>query len=172
VSPHTYIFTQFDVVPVEGSTADLRDLIYEVLYRDWGVARNANWLHREDGGDFIVARNRWGMPLGLVRLMPVDLADPTRRQIRQVSVAHAAQGRGIGAALVCEAERIALEAGASTLWLTSRNSAYGFYEAAGFTSSGDEFLSELTRLPHLYMEKRIVAGEGPCAAETRCLASA
>ena len=158
--PYTHVFAQFDVVPVADSTDDLRELIYDVLYRDFSVPRNVNWLHLEEGGTLIVARNRWGLPLGLVRLMPVDPARPLDRQIRQVVVSHAAQGRGVGAALVCEAERIALEDGAVSLWLHSRASAYGFYEAAGFEASGEEFASVLTKLPHRFMTKRIRQGAG------------
>lgn len=157
--PYTNIFTRFDIVPVEQSTSDLRDLIYNVLYREYEVPRNANWLHLEEGGHFIVARNRWGLPLGLVRIMPVDPTMPNRRQVRQVAVSHAAQGRGIGAALEREAERIAALDGADTLWLNSRFSAYGFYEAAGYRPIGEEFLSELTKIPHRYMEKRLTAAE-------------
>ena len=56
--PYTNIFTRFDIVPVEQSTSDLRDLIYNVLYREYEVPRNANWLHLEEGGHLIVARNR------------------------------------------------------------------------------------------------------------------
>ena len=54
---------------------DLLDLLYEVLYAEYGVARQADWLHAADGGVFLVARGAGDTLLGAARLLPPDAAD-------------------------------------------------------------------------------------------------
>lgn len=49
------------------------------------------------------------------------------------------RGRGMGAALVLEGERIARASGAAALWCNARLTARGFYEKLGFAIEGDPF---------------------------------
>lgn len=144
-----------EVVDVLGCPPDVRELLYGVMYREWGVAPEQNWLHEEHGGQLILMRdeNQNDSLLGMVRLMGRDVTNPTARQIRQVVMAQEARGKGIGRTLVSEAERLAKAEGAHSTWLQSRHLAYEFYERLGYVASGEEFLSEMTKIPHRYMEK-------------------
>lgn len=164
----------FPVCSVAECPADIAELLYTQLYSEYGVARDSQWLHVEDGGQFIAARDADGTLLGVVRLMPADVgADVNcgpdcapddlcgRRQIRQVVVAPVARRRGVGRELMTRVADLARAEGAESLWLNSRHSAYRFYESLGFVASGQEFLSALTGIPHRYMELEL---SGTCAA--------
>lgn len=68
----------------------------------------------------------------------LSLAATRRAQIEGVRVARGARGRGIGKALIEDAEMRARGAGCGLLQLTSNKSrarAVGFYEGLGFTAS-------------------------------------
>ena len=61
-----------------------------------------------------------------------------RAQVEGVRVASALRGRGLGRALMAEAERRARAGGATLMQLTSdraRDAAHAFYEGCGFTAS-------------------------------------
>ena len=53
-------------------------------------------------------------------------------------------------------EARAAEQGARETWLNSRNTAYRFYEALGYVLEGEEFVSEVTGIPHRAARKRLV----------------
>lgn len=131
----------------------VRDLLYDVLYGDFGVARDAEWLHAEDGGVFALATAPDASLLGVIRLMPAT--GEASRQLRQLAVAADARGRGVGAALVIAMERRARTEGATEVWLHARDSAYGFYERLGYRFAGDTFVSALTGIPHRTMRKAL-----------------
>lgn len=144
---------------------ELQQLSYEVLYQRYGVARDGDWYHPANGSEFSVAiaetndAAAQGAILGSARLLPFE-AGSLSRQVRQVAVAPAAQGAGVGRVLMEALERIAAREGATELWLNARASAYGFYERLGFVAEGDEFVSALTGIPHRTMRKRLNAGRG------------
>lgn len=71
----------------------------------------------------------------------------------RLAVARAHRGRGLGAALLAEAEREARAAGAQRMGLAAQTSAIGLYEAAGFSPYGDVYEDE--GIPHRNMEKRL-----------------
>lgn len=168
----------FEVCSVSDRPADIGELLYTELYSDYGVPRESGWLHVEDGGTFVAARDAaTGALLGVVRLMPAGVGADVNcgpdcapdnlaglRQIRQVVVAAAARRRGVGRALMGEVTRIAAAEGARSLWLNSRHSAYAFYADLGFVASGEEFLSALTGIPHRYMELQLVGSAAPLEA--------
>lgn len=132
---------------------EVLDLYYDVLYGPFGVARETEWYHPAYGSRFAVALAEDGGLLGSARLLP--RAGDAERQVRQVVVVPEAQGRGTGRALMEAIERIAAEENARELWLNARSVAYGFYEALGWEFVGEEFASELTRVPHRLMRKRV-----------------
>jgi predicted GNAT family N-acyltransferase len=131
---------------------EVLDLYYDVLYGPFGVARETEWYHPAHGSRFAIALSEDGALLGSARLLPS--AGDAERQVRQVVVSPEAQGRGTGRALMEAIERIAAEEGARELWLNASSVAYGFYEALGWEFVGEEFASELTRVPHRLMRKR------------------
>lgn len=145
---------------------ELLDLSYAELYGPFGVARDGHWYHPAHGSEFAVALAEndivaaaaadsafTGELLGSARLLPA--AGEVSRQVRQVAVAPAARGTGVGRALMLALEEIAAREGASDLWLNARSSAYGFYERLGYVAEGDEFTSALTGILHRTMRKHL-----------------
>lgn len=135
--------------------SEIQNLYFSVLYADFGVPRGADWYHDAHGSVFAVALDDSGAILGAARLLPAPGA--VSRQLRQVAVAPAAHGRGLGRLLLLDLEALAIEEGASELWLNSRSTAYGFYERLGYSREGEEFESELTGIMHTTMRKRLVS---------------
>lgn len=145
-----------EIIEVVGAPTEVRDLIYENLYQNYGVDELFdNWFHQERGGEFLLKRDEDQKLLGVVRLMPVTDNNPLSRQVRQVAVSPAARGLGVGRELMAYVEDLARDQGAEELWLESRGVAYGFYNKLGYTKAGEEFTSALTHLPHTRMTKNI-----------------
>lgn len=145
-----------EIIEVVGAPSEVRDLIYENLYQNYGVDELFdNWFHQEKGGEFLLKRDASQKLLGVVRLMPIAENNPLTRQVRQVAVSPAARGLGVGRELMNFIEDLARDQGADELWLESRGGAYGFYSRLGYITAGEEFISELTRLPHCRMTKDI-----------------
>jgi GNAT superfamily N-acetyltransferase len=67
-------------------------------------------------------------------------------QLRGMAVEPGQQGRGIGLALLADAERRLRAAGAAGMWANGRDTALGFYERAGWVVEGDGYV--LVDLPH------------------------
>jgi ribosomal protein S18 acetylase RimI-like enzyme len=134
--------------------AELLDLSYDVLYRDFAVARDGDWYHPANGSEFAVALQSTGELLGTARLLPAP--GDSSRQVRQVAVSPGAHGRGVGRALMRELERLATAEGADQTWLHARENAFGFYARLGYKPEGEVFVSELTGIPHRTMRKRLV----------------
>ena len=76
---------------------------------------------------------------------------PTSARIRQMAVAPAHQGKGIGQRIMLEMEKSLRARGYKSFELDARVTAVGFYEKLGYTAVGDEFM-EVT-VPHFRMEK-------------------
>jgi predicted GNAT family N-acyltransferase len=79
--------------------------------------------------------------------------DPKTVRLRQMAVTSVLQGKGIGRALMNFAENIARDRGYKRITMHARKTAIGFYEKAGYKTSGDEFV-EVT-IPHFEMEKEL-----------------
>lgn len=129
------------------------NLMYVVLYRDFGVPPKAQWHVSGEPGMCAVALTSRGGLLGVARLL--GAAGDETRQLRQVAVEPAVHGSGVGSALVRELEQAAEEQGASQIVLNARDTAIPFYERLGYTAEGDTFISELTGIPHRFMRKRL-----------------
>jgi len=132
---------------------EVLDLSYAELYCPFGVVRDAEWYHPAHGSEFAVALDERGRIVGTARLLP-GAGDP-ERQVRQVVVAPAARGLGVGRLLMQALEGTARTEGAVELWLHARESAIGFYERLGYACEGDRFVSPLTGIPHRTMRKRL-----------------
>jgi len=125
-------------------------LIYEVLYREFGVPEDGDW-HQPAEEDVQVAALCGFALAGSARL--VTGPDKKSAQLRQVAVAPEFRGRGVGRALVQELESWARGAGFVEVWLNARDSAFEFYERLGYEYTGELFTSELTGIPHRRMRK-------------------
>jgi hypothetical protein len=134
-------------------SAELLDLVYDVLYRDFGVERDRDWLHAAPGSQWAVALDSDDVLLGVARLLPA--AGERSRQLRQVAVLGERRRVGVGSQLVRALEQRAATEHAQELWLNARDSAFDFYEALGYEYAGPPFVSELTAIPHRRMLKRL-----------------
>lgn len=74
-------------------------------------------------------------------------------RIRQMAVAPAHQGKGLGRRLLGEVETDLRARGFRHLQLNARSSAAGFYEKLGYRAIGDEYLS--VTVPHVRMVKAL-----------------
>lgn len=132
---------------------------FAVLYEPFGVpwpeerSEGADWMHPAPGTRLAVAIADDGGLLGSARLLPS--AGDNERQVRQVAVSPRARGLGVGKALMLALESKAADEGASEMWLNSRNTAYGFYEALGYALEGEEFVSEVTGIVHRAARKQL-----------------
>lgn len=128
----------------------IEQLIYDVLYADFGVEPDGEWRQSCVDGELVVAF--YGMkPVGTAALIGQPGSD--RLQLRQLAVLPEHRGTGVGRALVEELEASARAQGTTEIWLNAREVAFGFYEALGYEYTGDVFVSELTHLPHRPMRK-------------------
>ncbi len=92
-------------------------------------------LLADDDTYLFVARDDDGSALGTLTLAVFHLLSGTRSLIEDVVVSEAARGKGVGAALVNEAIRVARALGVRNIDLTSRPSrqaANRLYERCGF----------------------------------------
>jgi GNAT superfamily N-acetyltransferase len=146
---------------------DIHALRHEVLFAPFGLPRDDSWddagvdrLHLVAVHD---AQDGSGLPgepaaaiLGYLSLL---LEAEGMGHVRQVSVREDRQGAGIGRALMAEAEAEAQRRGLVVLWLHARVSAEAFYHRLGsVTTSDGTFPSGRTGMPHVRMEKRLLAG--------------
>jgi histidinol dehydrogenase len=79
---------------------------------------------------------------------------PDTVQLRQMAVAPAYQGKGIGEQILRFVEKKADENGYDVIRLHARKTAAGFYEKNGYSILGEEFTE--VGIPHLKMEKLLV----------------
>ena len=147
----------FSIVSVEDAPAEIPQLIYDSLYRDFNVSFDPieQWYNGSLGGQFIVARDSSGSLLGLCRLMPSIADNPHAQQVRQVVVSAKKQGLGVGKQLMEHAQNMAKAQGCKELFLWSRYPAYGFYENLGYHFFSDEWTSSLTHINYRTMVKAL-----------------
>jgi predicted GNAT family N-acyltransferase len=74
-------------------------------------------------------------------------------QLGRMAVEPSMRGRGLGSAVLAEAERAAGAAGAQRIRLHAQTTARSLYERGGFEVVGEEFIDEGT--PHVPMEKAL-----------------
>lgn len=145
------------IVPVDAAPEAVFQFLYDMLYADNGVDFEPGlWRSLEAGGEYICRFDDEGRVLGVVRLMPAqEDSSAVSRQVRQVAVDPAHRGNGIGRTLMRDAEERAFAQGAEFLWLEARSVAYKFYQNLGYQLSGEQFISQLTKIPHSKMEKSL-----------------
>lgn len=142
------------LVPADWERLDeVSTLLYETLYRGHGVAIDAPWRHEGEHGTLAVAIGEDGVLYGSARLL--GAAGDASRQLRQLAVVRAARGHGVGRSLVHLLEEVAATEGAREVWLNARDTAYAFYRRIGYRFVGEEFVSELTHMPHRRMSKDV-----------------
>jgi len=130
-------------------------LRFEVFCKGQGVALEAERDGRDQEAVHLVAVEGPRV-IGTCRLLVDD--DVARLGRMAVEAAH--RGRGVGAALLAEAERAMRGAGADRIRLHAQTAARGVYDRAGYRVLGEEFVEE--GIEHVAMEMPL-AGEAPVA---------
>jgi len=125
-------------------------LRYEVLRRPLGLEFTPEQLAKEYDQIHLAAYEPAGRLLAYLNLTPVD-ADVVK--MRQVVVAPAQQGRGVGKALVAESELLAADLHFKKMTLHARQVAIPFYERLGYAIVGEPF--EEVSIQHFKMEKNL-----------------
>ena len=120
-----------------------------VFVDEQGVALEEELDGRDDDAVHLVAVEPDGTVNGTCRLR----RDGVTVKLERMAVAPGARGRGLGSALVAEAERAAGEAGVERIALAAQVAATGLYERAGYAAYGERFLD--AGLEHQMMEKRL-----------------
>ena len=85
--------------------------------------------------------------VGCITVFPEAFDGEPGWRLRGMATAEHWRGRGVGAAMLGDAQRRVVELGADLLWCNARLSAAGFYEGCGFRVVGPQFLAELD-IPH------------------------
>jgi predicted GNAT family N-acyltransferase len=100
-----------------------------------------------DGEALHLVAVREGAVIGTCRLV----FDGPVARLGRMAVEADLRGQGVGAALLEEAERCALEAGSERIDLHAQTPAIPLYARHGFEQRGDLFVEE--GIPHVSMEK-------------------
>jgi predicted GNAT family N-acyltransferase len=132
----------------EGEVAAALRLRERVFAEEQGVRPEADRDGRDPEATHLVAVDG-GRVVGTCRL--VFRGDVAR--LGRLAVEPPLRGRGIGAAILREAEREALDAGARRISLHAQLAARSLYQRGGYRESGPEFMEE--GIPHVTMEKRL-----------------
>lgn len=119
-----------------------------VFSGEQGVRQEADRDGRDPEATHVVAVEN-GRVLGTCRL--VFQGDVAR--LGRMAVERELRGHGVGAAILHEAERAAIAAGASRISLHAQLPARSLYERDGYLQHGGEFVEE--GIAHVAMEKRI-----------------
>jgi predicted GNAT family N-acyltransferase len=90
-----------------------------------------------------------GRVIGTCRLV----FDGPLARLGRMAVEDDYRGRGLGAAILAEAEQQARAAGSERMRLHAQIAARSLYERGGFVAQGQQFMEE--GIPHLTMEKRL-----------------
>lgn len=88
--------------------------------------------------------------VGCVVVVPLAAGEA---QLKQMAIAEAVRGNGLGRRLFEALEARLIAMGVGELRLHARETAVGFYEQLGFESEGELFLE--VSIPHVKMRKRI-----------------
>jgi predicted GNAT family N-acyltransferase len=113
-----------------------------------GLTLSETDVRGEEHQMHIVALDDRGAVVGCVLIAPQP--DGIAR-IRQMAVAETFRGKGIGAALMAQAEAAARSLPAHKITMHARLYARGFYERMGYRTVAEPF-TEMT-IPHIKMEK-------------------
>jgi len=128
---------------------DVLALRNEVLRKPLGLnIYHENLDHELDAQIFIYQTE--GKVVGCLLLFPEA---PQVVRFKQMAVAPAYQGRGIGRALIKAAEDFALSKGFSNVYFHARESAIPFYEKMGYSTFSDSFTE--VGIPHKKMGRNL-----------------
>ncbi|MCY7349995.1 MAG: GNAT family N-acetyltransferase [Cytophagaceae bacterium] len=126
-------------------------LRFEILRQPWGQAPGTERLPDEAEATHAAAFDTDGTLLGVGRLQQNS---PTQGQVRLMAVSPAAQGRGVGKAIVQYLEDQARQQGLTEIVLEARQNAVAFYEGIGYEIRAKSHLL-FGEIQHWTMQKKI-----------------
>ena len=132
----------------EGEVAAALALRSRVFCEEQGVSFESDQDGRDPEATHIVAVDA-DTVIGTCRL----LFRGQVARLGRLAVQPERRGDGIGAALLREADRVAVEAGAGSIALHAQTYALSLYEHAGYHEYGPTFVEE--GIEHVAMEKRL-----------------
>jgi len=116
-------------------TAQLDELLWEVLWKPLGLARNVRDSFKLEGKCLeFCARIEGALIAGLV----ANWTSPTEVELRHIAVRPENQKQGIGAQLVAELLRHVSVQGCTRMHTIARNTAAHFFRKLGFTTAPGE----------------------------------
>jgi len=121
-------------------------LRHEVFVEEQGVPRELE-IDEDDRTAVHIVAFEDGALVGTCRVLRAG----SQAKFGRLVVARHARGRGIGAALLAEAERRAHTMGCERMVLAAQTSAMGLYERAGYAARGEVYLD--AGIEHMTMEK-------------------
>jgi predicted GNAT family N-acyltransferase len=124
------------------------ELRSRVFCGEQGVSFEADQDGRDGEATHVVAVED-GVVIGTCRL----LFRSTIARLGRLAVERGRRGDGVAAAILREADRLALDAGADSIALHAQTYALTLYENAGYTEYGPPFVEE--GIEHVAMEKRL-----------------
>jgi ribosomal protein S18 acetylase RimI-like enzyme len=162
--------------PEDPLMREVHALRHEVLFAPFGLERNDSWddagvdrlhlvaLAQEPGGETDAAL--WhdsasatdstpGRGPELVGYASLLLEPDGTAHVRQLSVRADRQRRGLGRALMQEAEAESIRRGIPLICLNARVTAEAFYHRLGYATVSGVFSSGRTSVPHVRMEKQL-----------------
>lgn len=143
--------TDYQILRIEFGTPEYDEAIalrYEILRKPLGMQYNTEDLAKEYDQYHLAYYDRSGRMVGYLNLTPIS---DVELKMRQVAVAAAMQGKGVGTRLVAASEDFAKEHGFQKITLHARETAVLFYERIGYQKIGERF--EEVGIPHFKMEK-------------------
>ena len=124
-------------------------LRWEMLRKPWKQPKGSEKDEGDSSAVHLMAENHLGEAIGVAR---VHQQEPGVSQIRYMAVASEYQGRGVGRALVIQAEQIARETGSNVMILQARENALEFYLSLGYEIMEKTYVL-FDEIQHFRMEK-------------------
>ena len=128
---------------------DIAALRTRVFVEEQGVPPEIEQDAADDDAVHVLSRDDAGAVVATGRLLVRGSTAGIGRMAADASV----RGRGHGAAVLAELHRQAVLRGVTAIELHAQVSARGFYERAGYTAVGDDYLE--AGIPHVTMIRRL-----------------
>jgi len=135
------------MVSWQEAQTQLRAIRSTVFIQEQNVPEALEWDGADAHASHALACDAAGKAIGTARL----LLHGNRAHIGRMAVLQAWRKQGVGSALLECVIAEALRCGASTAFLNAQTTAVAFYERAGFTREGVEFLD--AGIPHYRMAR-------------------
>lgn len=126
--------------------ASLRLIRETVFMREQQVPEELEWDGEDEHAIHLLAGDDEGRPVGCVRILRDG-------HIGRMAVLRPWRGQGVGSALLQGAIEVVRSLGRHQAFLDAQSYAIPFYERAGFSAEGEEFMD--AGIPHRHMRLKL-----------------